>query len=274
MRDYGIVSPRFWIGETGKALRGDANAQVLAIYLMTSPHATMTGVFHCPVLYMSHETGLPLEGASKALARLSEEGFCQYDEASETVFVVNMARHQIGESLKVGDNRIAWLRKELDKLIPRYKKLFLHLYGDAYKLEYSSPSEGPSKPLRSQDQDQDQDQKQEQDLGMPAEAGRNEVSESEPESKPRGHSRATQFPEDFRLDEELTAYATARLPGVQVSELFENFRNHHTARGTTMKRWDAAWRTWVGNAPKLGYPGQPDRRYQSQPPKRSREFQG
>ena len=48
MRDYGKVSPGFWIGETGKALRGDMEAQIVALYLMTSPHATMTGVYHCP----------------------------------------------------------------------------------------------------------------------------------------------------------------------------------------------------------------------------------
>jgi hypothetical protein len=28
MRDYGIVSPKFWIGDSGKALRGHMEAQV------------------------------------------------------------------------------------------------------------------------------------------------------------------------------------------------------------------------------------------------------
>lgn len=28
----------------------------------------------------------------------------------------------------------------------------------------------------------------------------------------------------------------------------EHFRDHHTARGTTMIDWDAAWRTWCRNA--------------------------
>ena len=67
MRDYGVVSPQFWIGATGKRLRGNPDAQLLALYLMTSPHATMIGVFHCPILYMAHETGMPFEGASNAL---------------------------------------------------------------------------------------------------------------------------------------------------------------------------------------------------------------
>src|SRR6202034_1574664 len=112
MRDYGIVSPKFWIGETGKALHGDPMAQVVALYLMTSPHATMTGVFHCPLLYISHETGSPSKGASKALRRLIQVGFCEYETASETVFVIRMAAYQVAESLKPNDKRVSWLKKE------------------------------------------------------------------------------------------------------------------------------------------------------------------
>ncbi len=177
MRDYGIVSPRFWIGETGKALRGDMPAQVLAMYLMTSPHSTMTGVFHCPVLYMAHETGMEMEGASKALQRLIEGGFCEYEEASETVFVVRMAAYQIGESLSAGDNRVKGLRKEVSKMPEgRIKSRFLEVYGEAYHLaeetNKASPSKAPSEPLRSQEQEQDQEQEQKQDQDNSADAGR------------------------------------------------------------------------------------------------------
>ena len=31
-----------------------------------------------------------------------------------------------------------------------------------------------------------------------------------------------------------------------------HFRDHHHARGTTFKNWDAAWRTWLRNARKFG----------------------
>lgn len=151
MRDYSVVTPAFWIGETGKKLRGDANAQLLAMYLMTSPHSTMTGVFHCPVLYMAHETGIPSEGASKALARLCEVGFCEYEESSETVFVVRMASYQIAESLKPGDNRIIGLKKEVAKMAsPLMKSRFVATYSVAFCLsneaENTSPSKAPPKP--------------------------------------------------------------------------------------------------------------------------------
>lgn len=50
MRDYAKVSPRFWLGETGRELRkAGAEAQVVAFYLMTSPHANMLGLYYLPV---------------------------------------------------------------------------------------------------------------------------------------------------------------------------------------------------------------------------------
>lgn len=163
MRDYGKVSPQFWIGETGKLLRGNLESQVLALYLMTNPHATMTGVFHCPIIYMAHETGLSMEGASKGLARLIEVGFCEYDEDSESVFVVKMAAYQIDDCLKPEDKRVLGLQKEVAKMLPaRFQKRFVEVYGERFHLvkhgENNSPMQAPSKPLPSQEQEQEQEQ--------------------------------------------------------------------------------------------------------------------
>lgn len=86
MRDYGIVSPRFWIGETGRKLRKLPDAQRIAMYLLTAPMADMTGVFYCPVATILNDVGAPCEpleaplkglergyeGAPKGLIRASE----------------------------------------------------------------------------------------------------------------------------------------------------------------------------------------------------------
>jgi hypothetical protein len=99
------------------------------------------------------------------------------------------------------------------------------------------------------------------------------ISGTTAESKPRGHSRVCQLPEDFALDEDLSAYATSRLPGVRLPDLLEEFRQHHRANGTTMKDWRAAWRTWVSKAVRYGYPGQQrGKPQQSQPARRPKEF--
>jgi hypothetical protein len=150
VRDYASISPKFWIGETGKALRGNAHAQLLSLYLMTSPHSNMIGIYHCPILYMAHETGLGMEGATKALDSLIEAGFCEYDEASETVFVVRMAAYQVGESLKANDNKILGIRKAYANIsVARMKARFYEVYAESFHLEEEAETPVKGKPLSS-----------------------------------------------------------------------------------------------------------------------------
>jgi hypothetical protein len=150
MRDYASISPQFWIGKTGKSLRGDMAAQVLAMYLMSCPHSNMIGVYHCPIIYMAHETGMTIEGASKALASLIEAGFCEYEESSETVFVVRMAAFQVGEQLKAEDKRVMGIRKAYQNIAePRMKSRFFDVYKDAFFLSYDQENEDENKGLTS-----------------------------------------------------------------------------------------------------------------------------
>jgi hypothetical protein len=187
------------MGETGKALRGDLESQVVAFYLVTSPHASMSGVYWCPIPYLAQDTGIPLEGACKALRRLIEMGFCEYDEVADVVFVVRMAHFQVGPSLAPKDNRKVGLLKELSKL-PKTSMLqrFFDVYYEAFSFtSYDvaalkvSPSEAPRKPLGSPDQDQDQDQDHDQE--QEGEVSRREARAStgplslgfaEPDTKP------------------------------------------------------------------------------------------
>jgi hypothetical protein len=177
VREYGRVSPQFWLGKTGKGLRGDMEAQMVALYLMTSPHANMIGVYHCPVLYIAHETGLPIEGATKGLQRLIEAGFCAFDEESDFVFVHKFAEYQVGPALKPGDLRVKGVENELSKLPNSVcAQAFRHEYGERYCLgrtdRPSSPRKGPSKPHRSQEQEQEQkkEQKKEKEIAPSADA--------------------------------------------------------------------------------------------------------
>lgn len=180
MRDYATVAPQFWLGKTGRELRKQgAEAQVVSFYLMTSPHANMLGLYYLPILYIAHETGLGLEGASKGLKSSIEAGFCSYDEDTEMVWVHEMAAYQVGRSLKPGDNRCAGVRNEymslpenpfLSSFYERYKTDF-HL---SFKRESHQISEGASKGLRSQEQDQEQ----EQDIDHGASAGADDPQQS------------------------------------------------------------------------------------------------
>jgi hypothetical protein len=50
----------------------------------------------------------------------------------------------------------------------------------------------------------------------------------------------------------MRSWAAEHVPGVPVDAETENFRDHHRAKGSAMKDWTAAWRTWMRNAVKFG----------------------
>jgi hypothetical protein len=151
VRDYSQFKSSFWTGETGKALRNDPEAQRLAAYLFTSPHHNIIGFYWLPVLYASREIGMPEEVVREALTRLSDMGFAHYDATLELVWVVNMAREQLGlrgERLSDKDNRGKAARRaaETVKRSPMYQRFFA-MYGEALGLPFpATPSKGGSEP--------------------------------------------------------------------------------------------------------------------------------
>jgi len=243
MREYGSVSPQFWIGGTGKDLRGKPECQVLSLYLMTSPHANMIGVFHCPVMYMGYETGLGLEGASKALESLIELGYCMYDHTSETVFVVRMAAHQVGESLAASDNRVKGVLKEVEKIaVPVLKAAFIAAYSDHYHLK-ASPLQAPSKGLSEAKQAPlkqltGQEQEQEQEA---------------PSAEASGTKRGSRLPQDWILPQDWEAFATHECGWSQTTVTREaaKFRDYWCAKpgkdGLKLD-WRMTWCNWCRNS--------------------------
>ena len=171
MRDFAKLAPQFWIGATGRKLHQNCpEATVVAAYLVSGPHSTMLGLYYLPKIYIAHETGLGMEGASKGLQRAIEAGFCQYDDASEMVFVPEMARFQIAERLEPKDNRCRWIQRAYDALPENpFLGSFYEKYAAAFHLKQSrgatiqtiTTSEAPSKPLRSQEKETEKETEQE-----------------------------------------------------------------------------------------------------------------
>lgn len=67
---------------------------------------------------------------------------------------------------------------------------------------------------------------------------------------PAKPSRGTAVPSGFTPDQ--TAHDIAASTGVNLQAELANFLDHHTARGTVFKDWQAAFRTWLRNAVKFG----------------------
>ena len=194
MRKYSSITPKFWIGKTGRKLRCDISAKLVAAYLLSCPNNDLTGVFYCPLCQISAETGLPLEapsvplpspfqgplkGIREALETLQREDFAIYDYESEYVFVKKMALFQIAPELKPTDKRVTGIRTAIESMPDNFKYLFIKEYNECFNLGFknipspeiqefgvqtqegddlpSSPIEAPSKALRSQEQEQEQE---------------------------------------------------------------------------------------------------------------------
>lgn len=144
---YRRVAPEFWTGSTGRQIRAmGRDVQVVALYLMTCGSSNDLGLYYLALPTLAHETGVNLQGATKALRRLSEAGFCSYDEESESVFVHEMARFQLDERIEVRDNRHRWIVREAAKL-QKYPQFgaWLARYGGPFNFSM----EAPWKPLGS-----------------------------------------------------------------------------------------------------------------------------
>ncbi|MGH9501346.1 MAG: hypothetical protein ACRD20_00700 [Terriglobales bacterium] len=164
MRGYAKISPQFWIGDTGRKLRdAGQEATLVGLYLLSNPHANMLGLYYLPKLFIAHETGLGLGGASKGLRRAIDAAFCSYDDASEMVFIHEMARYQIAHQLAASDKQCAGIQREYDGLPNNpFLSAFYKKYTEAFHLtnrrDNGRVSEGPSMALQSQEQEHEQEQ--------------------------------------------------------------------------------------------------------------------
>ena len=238
MRAYAKVGPTFWTGETGKALRRKGtDAVVTALYLVTSPHSNMLGLYYQPVMYMAHESGLGIEGASKGLAGCIDVGFCSYDEDTEMVFVHEMAAWQIAEELKATDKRCAGIQKDYDALpdnpflsrfFDRYEIAFRLKRRRTFKGEMSEgghgPYQAPPKPHRSQEQEQEQEQER----------------HAPPKSRRPARASQTSLPADFEVSDRVKAWA-AKGGFTQLEQHMDAFKLKAAAKGYVNADWDAAF---------------------------------
>lgn len=152
-RDFSKVMSTYWTGSTGRQIRSmGCECQLVSLYLITCPSSNAIGLYYLPIPIIAHETGMSNEGASKALRRLSEAGFAHYDEASEVVYVPEMARIQIADSISPKDNIRKFILCEANKYRKSiFFKDFVARYSDVFHLKELSPYEPPLEALRSQE---------------------------------------------------------------------------------------------------------------------------
>lgn len=138
MRDFVKLSPTFWTGRTGRALReAHPSAQLLALYLISSPHVNYIGIYRLPLTYIAADLGWTIEHVHDIFENVKWSGFAEYDRVSEIVWITEAAKWQIGDELKTGDKRIGAVQREFESLPTDclYLDDFFTKYADAYKLK-------------------------------------------------------------------------------------------------------------------------------------------
>lgn len=164
MRDYGKVYGTFWSSETTGTLTDDG--KMLALYLMTCQHATITGVFRLPDGYAAEDLRWSPERVSEGFAELFRKGFAN----------------------RCGTTKWVWIRKHLEwnpldnpNMRKAAAKIALSIPAEcAWKLDFMRACaevlalEVPKEPNRSEtvpdgflNQEQKQKQEQEQKKNTP-----------------------------------------------------------------------------------------------------------
>lgn len=85
MRDYGRVHSAIW--SSPDFLQVSDDAKLLALYLLTSHHATFLGAFRLPNGYVCADLGWPEERVSKGLGELFRNGFCNRCETTNWLWI-------------------------------------------------------------------------------------------------------------------------------------------------------------------------------------------
>ena len=89
---YYRITPRFWLDPD---IRNEwtEDMRLLALYLLTSPHRNMVGLFHCPPSYAINDLQWNEKRFRNGFEALLQASFIQYDEASQVVLIPNAVRY-------------------------------------------------------------------------------------------------------------------------------------------------------------------------------------
>lgn len=258
MRVYSTIKSAFWTMGSGKRLRGNKGAQVLALYLMTCSQGTMCGIFSVALPTIAHETGLTLDELPGLFSDIRD--MVTYDEREELCWVPNSARIQLGK-VTVKDKRRPGLIRELAQFGSHpFVVAFVDLYGDEYGIdpdELALPevmSPDSACPLRECEKPHSGSRNapstrtstvQGLGLGLGSTPPGNQDLGEEPARKPKTRKlRSRRVPTDWSPTDEHRELATES--GVNLDAEVAKFRDWEFAQPKS--DWHATFRNWLRNA--------------------------
>ncbi len=91
MANYRKVHTKFWTDHKVEPLTKES--KLLALYLMTNPHRSSSGLYPITKSRMARDCSMKVEEVDTALEELAEAGLVLYDDESSTVLVINAVKY-------------------------------------------------------------------------------------------------------------------------------------------------------------------------------------
>ncbi|WP_269497793.1 hypothetical protein [Castellaniella sp. S9] len=256
MRDYGKIHTSFWSSKTIGMLSDDG--KMLALYLLTSPHSTISGVFRLPDGYVCEDMGWSSERVSKGFDELLGKGFANRCETTKWVYI---CKHFEWNKPENPNQRKA--AKKIALSVPDecgWKPIFMRDWRDFLEIsdeEYSSSSETVPEPFLNQEQEQEQEQDisaEQKPLALVPEIP------PAPEPDPVAELPLNTGPDHRVMPDDVAAWAQA-FPAVDIEAelkrmsvwLTANPRKRKTARG--INAFIVSWLTRQQDKPRQGNQG-------------------
>jgi len=147
---YAKVLASEWGSKISPLLKKHGNDVVLFwYYLRSGPHRKMSGIFSLPAAYVAHDLGVDLARVEELIDILEAEGVLTYDHETEEVYVYDMVKSQVSESLKPLDKRAIHIEKQIDnvrsgRIVNAFCEQNPWIYGDDDLHEQSSKFSAPA----------------------------------------------------------------------------------------------------------------------------------
>jgi hypothetical protein len=255
MRDYGKVYSTFWTSGTTGGMSD--TAKLLALYLMTTSHSTIAGVFRIPDGYVAEDLAWGFERVSEGFRELEEKGFATRCEVTKWVWVrrhlewnkpenPNQVKSAQKIALSVPDActwRVAFVRENAEAL---------GLHAALQAPPPPNPSATLSEGLRNQ-KAESSNQKAEgsrQKAGSAAEGAAPPASAQAAPAAGAAATRGTRLPTDWVLPKAWGEWALEKYPHWTadtvraIASKFKNYWTDKTGKDATKVSWKGTWENW------------------------------
>ena len=139
MREFGKVSAHFWIDSDMETLSD--NGKLLALYLLTTHHGNLLGIFRMPLGYIATDLKWDLEKTAQTFDELETKRFAKRSSNGDLIVIHNYTKHNRTENNRQLDARLRLLLtmpSNLDDLLPEAANVIDGIVRKATEYEGSS----------------------------------------------------------------------------------------------------------------------------------------